>query len=275
MIKDILLIVENSTFANPAVRAAVKIAEQLCADLTIEVLTATPILIPALAPMTTIYPPDAALAGDETARIKKISDMIAGSTSVIRILGMRDDPFALARRAGRAGPIADLVLMGGENCWETDWLRRRTSETIIMGAGCPLLTLREGTTLPSINCAIFGWKDSPVARRALHDLLSLTVAGANVLVVTVDGTIEDGSPIAEGAHEVVRYLVRHGLRAEWKQVDRDDLSDAETLEAFALDVGADLLAIGAFGHSRLREVVFGGVTRALIDRHRLPILFSR
>jgi hypothetical protein len=58
MIKDILLVVENSALAHSTIRAAVGIAERLAADLTFEVLTPTPMLVPALAPMTTMYVPD-------------------------------------------------------------------------------------------------------------------------------------------------------------------------------------------------------------------------
>jgi nucleotide-binding universal stress UspA family protein len=275
MVKDILLVVENSAHANPIIRAAVAMAERMAADLTIEVLTASPLLIPALAPMTTMYVPDWAMAQDEAERFRKISDMVASSPAVIRVLGLRDDVAGLARRAGRAGPIADLVVMGGADHWETHWLRRNVSETIVMGAGGPLLILASAAPLPRIQNAVLGWKDCPEARRAAHDLVMLTEPHAKVSVVTVGQNADESGADPESAAEVVRHLVRHGLRAEHKQLAGDELSDAETLEAFALEDGADLLAIGAFGHSRLREVVLGGVTRSLLDKTRLPILLSR
>lgn len=275
MVKDILLVVENSAHANPIIRAAVKMAERMSADLTIEVLTARPLRAPALAPMTTMYVPDWAMAKDEAERFRKISDMVANSPSVIRVLGLRDDVAGLARRAGRGGPVADLIIMGGADHWETHWLRRNASETIVMGAGAPLLILAGGNALPPIQNAVIGWKESSEARRAVHDLMLLTEPRAKVSVVTVGHIADEEGENPDSAAEIVRHLVRHGLRAEHKQLDGDELSDAETLEAFALEDGAGILAIGAFGHSRLREVVFGGVTRALFDQPRLPILFAR
>ncbi len=67
-------------------------------------------------------------------------------------------------------------------------------------------------------------------------------------------------------------LIRHRLRADWKQPGSEELSAVETLEAFALKNGADLLTIGAFAHSRLMEAMFGGVTRSLLDKARLQVL---
>lgn len=275
MVKDILLIVENSAHANPIIRAAVKMAERAAADLTIEVLTARPLLAPALAPLTTMYVPEWAMAEDEADRFKKISDMVANTPSVIRVLGLRGDVAGLARRAGHAGPIADLVLMGGADHWATDWLRRNASEAIVMGAGAPLLILAGGDALPPIQNAVIGWKESREARRAVHDLMMLTEPRARVSVVTVGPIADEAGTNLESAAEVVRHLVRHGLRAEHKHLDGDELSDAETLEVFALEDSADILAIGAFSHSGLKEVLLGGVTRALFDKPRLPILFGR
>lgn len=275
MIKDILLVVENSAHADPIIRATVTMAERMSATLTIEVLTASPLLIPALAPMTTMYVPDWAMAEDEAARIKAISASVAGSPAVFRVLGLRDDVFHLARHAGRAGPLVDLIVMGSDADWETRWLRRRASETIVMGAGTPLLILTGADALPPVHNAVLGWKDCPEARRAVHDLVALIEPGAKVSVVSVGAEEVDEGRSAESAYEVVRHLVRHGLRAERQSVTNAALSDAEALQAFALEDGADLLAIGAFGHTRLREVMLGGVTRSLLDTVRLPLLVSR
>lgn len=275
MIKDILLVVENSAHADPIIRAAVTMAERMSAMLTIEVLTASPLLIPALAPMTTMYVPDWAMAEDEAARIKAISASVAGSPAVLRVLGLRDDVFHLARRAGRAGPLVDLIVMGSEADWETRWLRRRASETIVMGAGTPLLILTGADPLPPVHNAVLAWKDCPEARRAVHDLVSLIEPGAKVSVATVGARSEDVESSRESIDEVVRYLSRHGARAEPRHLTNAALSDAEALQAFALEDGADLLAIGAFGHTRLREVMLGGVTRSLLDTVRLPLLLSR
>lgn len=183
--------------------------------------------------MTTMYVPDWSMAEDEADRIKAISASVAGSSAVIRVLGLRDDAMSLARRAGRAGPVADLVVMGGEADWETQWLRRRASETIVMGGGTPLLILTGATALPPVHKAVLGWKDSAEARRAVHDLVALTEPGAKLSVLTVGPRSDRGDD--ESADEVVRHLIQHGLRAERKWLSDTELSDHEALEAFALE----------------------------------------
>ena len=275
MVKDLLLIVENSAHANPIIHASVIMAERMAADLTIEILSCSPVLIPALAPMTTMYVPDWATEEDQAKRVNEVTHMVAGSTAAIRVVGLENGLFAVTRRAGRIGPVADLVLIGGEDLWDTQWLRHHASETIVMEAGAPLLILGRGNALPPVCNAVIGLKDSPEGRRAVRDLAIIAEPEAKITVVSVGGFADEEPLTTAIATEVVRYLGRHGLRAEWKQLDNDELSDAENLEAFALDVGADLLAIGAYGHSRLRETVFGGVTRTFLNHARLPVLFSR
>ncbi|CAN5340875.1 hypothetical protein BH10PSE15_BH10PSE15_08720 [soil metagenome] len=88
----------------------------------------------------------------------------------------------------------------------------------------------------------------------------------------------DETGIAEyrdSAREVVRHLHGHGFEAEAHALLENGRSDADTLEGFSLCQGAELLGIVAFGHSHLREVAFGRVTRLLIQRPRLPLSLAR
>lgn len=273
MIKDILLIIDASERADAVIQQATAMAERRGADLTIEILSPNPMMVPAFAPFTTTYVPDNALAADHAARIAAVSRQLAASSAAVRIFGLHDDIGPLANRAGQAGPIADLVLMGCEASWDAPWLRRRAAETILLFAGAPLLLLVEGKTLPPVQHAVIGWKDTPEARRAAHDLLALMEQGGRVSVVSVLEHGEAAKPHA--AAEIVRYFVRHGFLAEAHRLAGEALIDCEVLERFALDTKADLLVTGAFGHSRLREVIFGGVTASLLDRPWLPIMLPR
>lgn len=273
MIKDILLVIDTSERADPVIQQAAAMAERRCANLTIEILSPNPLLVPASAPFTTMYVPEHALAEDHAARMAAVSVQLSASSAAIRVFGLHDDIGSLARRVGQAGPIADLVLMGCEASWEATWLRRRAAETILLGGGTPLLLLVEDRPLPPVQHAVIGWKDTPEARRAAHDLLMLMEQGGRVSVVSVS---EHGAVAARHAtDEIVRYIERHGFIAEAHHLAGEALIDCEVLERFALDTKADLLATGAFGHSRLREVVFGGVTASLLDRPWLPTMLSR
>jgi nucleotide-binding universal stress UspA family protein len=138
-----------------------------------------------------------------------------------------------------------------------------------------LIILSGATSLAPVRHAMIGWKDTSEVRRALHDLIAVITPHAKVDVVGVGRDEAATNAILAGMAEVVRHLRAHGFDATPHAVPANGLSDAEALQGFALRQGAELLAVGAFGHSRLREVVFGGVTRALIEHPRLPVLLSR
>ena len=275
MIKDLLLIVENSERADPTIMAAVAMAERLDAHLTLEILSPGVALVPGLAPFTSLYILEADLARDEAARMQTVAAMVKASKAKVSVVGIHGDLDVVAYRVGVAGPIADLILIGDADVWETSWLRRRAIETIILGGGTPLLILNSAAPAASIRHAAIGWKDTAEARRAIHDLVAIVEAGGMISVVAIRGVDHDAAEAASSVGEVVQHLRRHGFVSEAHVLLEDGHSEAEALEAFALRHDAELLAIGAFSHSRLREVIFGGVTRSLIERPWLPLLLSR
>jgi nucleotide-binding universal stress UspA family protein len=74
--------------------------------------------------------------------------------------------------------------------------------------------------------------------------------------------------------DISRHLARHGVKAAVEQTVSADLSVGDVLLSRAADLGADLLVMGAYGHSRLREMVLGGVTRTLLRSMTIPVLMS-
>ena len=89
-------------------------------------------------------------------------------------------------------------------------------------------------------------------------------------VTVVDGPVSEPVP----ATDALRYLSRHDIHAELKTVARDGDTVEERLEKEALALGAGLIVMGAFGRSRLRETIFGGVTRYLLTSGRVPLLLA-
>ena len=73
---------------------------------------------------------------------------------------------------------------------------------------------------------------------------------------------------------VLEYLSRHDIHAELTTVTEDRLTVEEALEAKATEIGADWIVMGAYGHSRMREIWFGGVTRYLLESARIPLFFA-
>jgi len=135
---------------------------------------------------------------------------------------------------------------------------------LLMRVGRPVLVAPAGAKPLKLERAVVGWKETPEARRAVFDALPLLREVGGVAVATIGGEAE-----LEAARfrleDVVAWLDRHGVVAQAIAAASQG-DDASGLRAIAREQGADLIVAGAFGHSRLREWVFGGVTRDLLRR---------
>jgi nucleotide-binding universal stress UspA family protein len=93
-----------------------------------------------------------------------------------------------------------------------------------------------------------------------------------VLVDPVEGDLEQG---AEPGADAAAYLARHGAKVTVDRLPSQGRTVASVLAQHATDIAADLLVMGAYGHSRLRQRIFGGVTSAMIEKPPLPVLMAR
>jgi nucleotide-binding universal stress UspA family protein len=170
-----------------------------------------------------------------------------------------------------AARAADLIVMAAPRA--ADDYRYADPGEVILHAGRPVLVVpRHGRPL-SGSAAVVAWRDTREARRALADALPLLVRAEKVLVVEVCG----GGQKAEAEDrtaDVAAALRRHGIEAQARVVHAPSENAAAELEAAAAGVGADLIVAGAYGHSRLGEWVFGGVTRDLLKRADCYLLMS-
>lgn len=149
----------------------------------------------------------------------------------------------------------------------------RLIEATLFGSGRPLLVLpRTGRFRGTSERILLGWNAGREATRALHDALPLLARAAGV-------TIYSAAAERHGRHElpsmdIAAHLARHGLQVEVEQAADEGLPAGEMLLARAMEIGADLLVAGGYGHSRLRESIFGGVTHHLLRHMTLPVLMS-
>jgi nucleotide-binding universal stress UspA family protein len=168
--------------------------------------------------------------------------------------------------------IFDLVVIEQANADEPEG-RSRTIESVVFGTGRPVLIVPYIQDRPaSLHNVLVAWDGSAPAARALGDALPLLARADHVELLSVDGKgLKD---FHERGAAVTRHLARHGIDAVFKQTtSAGDIGS--TILSYAADVGADFLVIGAYGHSRLREAVFGGTTRTLLESMTVPVLMSR
>ena len=93
----------------------------------------------------------------------------------------------------------------------------------------------------------------------------------HVDIVCVD---PDDSADRDPGADIAAHLAHHGVRAEAHRMASGDLSTSDTLISATSDLGSDLVVMGAYGHSRLRELVFGGVTRSVLEHMPIPVLMA-
>lgn len=255
------------------IRTMVALAERRDARLIVYLLTPGPLAAPDLAPFGVLYLPDQMLQADSEEEVAKLRASLHDAAADVDIRGLFDDVAWLAGDVRRARPIADLSVVGSHETWAIPYLYRRVTEMLAIASGGPLLILSPGRSLITVNHAVLAWKSCPEAVRALHDLVALLQPGARVDVVSCgERPTKDDDP--RGHASVTAYLEQGGFEVGSVWLERR-YDVAEQLQTYALEVGADLLAAGAFAHSRLRELVFGGVTASLISETRIPVLLSR
>jgi nucleotide-binding universal stress UspA family protein len=151
-------------------------------------------------------------------------------------------------------------------------LDRGLIEHMLFESGRPLIVVPPGRDVFSSARVIVAWDGSAKAARAMNDALPFLRAAEQVEVVTVSGE-KDMSTSLPGA-EVAPHLVRHGVNVSVVELEVENGDVTETLRRRAILSRADMIVMGAFVHSRLRQMVLGGVTQSLLKSCPVPLLLS-
>ncbi|MDP3314896.1 MAG: universal stress protein [Devosia sp.] len=171
-----------------------------------------------------------------------------------------------------AARAADLLIMPGppENSREGVFA---PADTVALSAGGPVIAVPDTSTATSVGRRILvGWNGSRESTRALRDALPLLTRADQVSVVIVDhpAAARDGEPVLEA------FLRRHGCRSvNVQRLPEGGRPPSEVILQHAAHVAqADLIVMGLYGHSRIREFILGGVSREMLDDSPIPLLLS-
>jgi nucleotide-binding universal stress UspA family protein len=148
-------------------------------------------------------------------------------------------------------------------------------EEIVLAAGRPVLVVPYAGNFAALGKHVLvGWNRRREAVRALYDALPLLERAEAVIVIEVDPDEPLLSEPVVSAADLAAALTRRGIRAAGETQTAGDLNVDDLLLSRAADLGADLLVMGAYGHSRLREYVLGGVSCGVFRQMTLPVLMS-
>ena len=165
---------------------------------------------------------------------------------------------------------ADLLVVGRQ---AEDVARSLDPGSVVLRAGRPVIVVPPNIDTLEAARIIVGWKDTREARRALRDALPFLQRAEAVTIVEVSDEETKARALARAA-DVTRYLGRHKVQVGPSIAARTKGGVADELIRLAKVEGADLIVAGAYGHSRLGEWAFGGVTRDLLASSPVCCLFS-
>ena len=166
----------------------------------------------------------------------------------------------------RYGRVSDLIVVPSPDTEQSE-PGFGIAESALFDTGRPVMVAPE--KIPEVigDCVAVAWNGSREAASAIAGALPYIVEAAQVTLVT-----EPQTNGADGAANLVAYLARHGVSTAIAEMNAGNLAIGERLIATATVAGADLLVMGAYGHSRLRELVLGGATLSALKHPTLPLL---
>jgi nucleotide-binding universal stress UspA family protein len=170
----------------------------------------------------------------------------------------------------RLGRVSDLCVLGLQQGGAEP---RMAIEDWIFGAGRPCLLYPETSTHAfSLENVLICWDFSRSAARAMNDALPLLHNAGAVHVAVFRG--EKEIPASDTGAAAVGFLAAHGVQATAKEVETGGRTIGQAILDHAASISADLIVLGAFGHSRFQEFLLGGATKALLDTSPIPLLMS-
>jgi len=170
----------------------------------------------------------------------------------------------------------DLAIIGQRNPEEPNpFLPEDFEESLLMGTGGPvLMTPYTAKDVKVAENVLVAWNGTREATRAVKDALPLLTRARKVTVMTIGPRPADAESPDALAADVARFLSRHGIHAETVFDANIGIDAGEWILSRASDLGAQLIVMGAYGHTRLRELILGGVTRTLLNEMTVPVLMS-
>lgn len=173
------------------------------------------------------------------------------------------------------GRHADLVVIGQPDPDILSSPGDLLAEAALFNTGRPVLMVPHSGAFDQVGRrALIGWNASREASRAVHDALPLLAGAESVTLLVIDPEAGGEGHGEEPGADIARHLARHGLPVAVRRVAGSAIAAGDVLLNEASDLGADLIVMGGYGHSRLREFVLGGTTRTLLRQMTVPVLLS-
>ncbi|MEP0945091.1 MAG: universal stress protein [Rhizobiaceae bacterium] len=206
------------------------------------------------------------------ARVKDIEALVAAENVSATVSLECRDPALVEQTFLHHAMFCDSTVFANGSVLDSD-LKTRAFNGALLETGTPVLMLGpNGNTLPDVNTIMYAWNGQPQAAKAIHASLRWIEGKAKAHLVLVDPDEYALGP--NPGDNMAAYLARQGLEVVVDRLPGGRRETSEVLLEHAVDVNADLMVMGAYGHSRLREWLLGGTTRNILQGAHLPVLMS-
>ncbi|MEJ2177807.1 MAG: universal stress protein [Gammaproteobacteria bacterium] len=275
MMKDLMVVVDDSAAAESTFAYAVSMAKAFEAHLA--VLYPVPVLPPAVY-MGIEYSTEwlAAISdnldqNEQTAK-KKYLEKAEAADIEIEWRTEEGEPSQVVTEQSR---YVDMTIITQSMSDEEENASRNLSGHFLLETGRPVLIVPHIGATPGLpKNVLVAWDDSRTSTRALNDAMPLLSSAESVQLFTINSSGKTRETKEVSAIDISKHLARHGINVETRVLVATDIDPADLLLSHVADMGNDLIVMGAYGHSRLRELVLGGMTREILQSMTVPVLMS-
>lgn len=276
--KTILVNLNTEKYAPNVLKVATTLAARSGAHLiglyvvpVIEIYPAVSVYVPAetLSQHKAYYREEAARIGEVFNKTVKSEDL----SGEWRVAEARSP--GISSTVSEHAQTADLVIVSQADDRADDYSIRDIPWQVMMETGRPVIIVPYSGAGKTIGKNVMiGWNGTRESARATFDALPILEEADEVHIHWANPPkYEDGGDTLQGT-EIAAALARHGVKVETKSSHNPDLADGDVLLSYAARTGADLMVMGGYGHSRAREMVFGGTTRRILSHMTIPVLIS-
>ncbi|MBB5576062.1 universal stress protein [Rhizobium paranaense] len=223
-----------------------------------------------------------AWAEERERELQKLGEQVAAARTVLQASGISYDVDSLfteygwvENEIGERARYADVTLVGGDLLAQDD-MRWRILNGALFYSPAPILIVPKGCEASlRPRRVLVAWDSRNEASHAVRAAMEQLTVAENVHVAIVDPHASIRANGEEPGADIAAFLARHGIHVSVDVLAGGGRSVADILRQHAVDIGADLIVMGAYGHSRMRERIFGGTTRSMLEAAPVPLMMTR
>ncbi len=276
-IKSILLLLDDSAACEKRMAVSFDLARRFQAHLTGLYVIPTPSIIYG-APHAPVAEIESEVQRSQERGEKMLTDFEAmakkeGQSVESRLVNAMGE--AVSDVAALHGRYSDLLVLGQNDPNDLRSLGIGVVESTLLGSGRPSLFVPYiGLQAPMLDHAVVAWDASQESARAMHDALPLLKLAEKVTVLVINPRIGPAGHGEQPGADIAQSLARHGINVTVQDDQVDRIAIGEAILSRLVDLQAGMLVMGAYGHTRLRELILGGVTDTILREMTVPVLMS-